>query len=170
MTLYDIDSKILSFLENGLVIDEETGEVFDSEAFQAEMETERRNKIEGIALYIKNLAAEVKAIKNEEKKLKARQLSKEKRIDFLKTMLLQSMQKHGERKYESALSTVSMRSSKSVQIDDSSKFMEWAERYTDEFLKYSAPSIDKTAVKNALMNGREIPGASIEAKDILIIK
>ena len=62
LSLYHIDQA----LEN--LIDHETGEVLDFDAFE-ELQMARDAKIEGIVCWTKNLAAEAKAIREEEKEL-----------------------------------------------------------------------------------------------------
>lgn len=52
MTLYEIDSAIMD------CVDEETGEIIDLEKLEA-LNIERDKKVEGIALAVKNYAAEV---------------------------------------------------------------------------------------------------------------
>lgn len=61
MTLYEIDSAIMD------CVDEETGEIIDLEKLEA-LNIERDKKVEGIALAVKNYAAEAKAIKEEGKR------------------------------------------------------------------------------------------------------
>ena len=51
MTLYEIDSAIMD------CVDEETGEIIDLEKLEA-LNIERDKKVEGIALAVKNYAAE----------------------------------------------------------------------------------------------------------------
>lgn len=68
MTLYEIDSAIMD------CVDEETGEIIDLEKLEA-LNIERDKKVEGIALAVKNYAAEAKAIKEEEEKLAKRRRS-----------------------------------------------------------------------------------------------
>lgn len=68
MTLYEIDSTIMD------CVDEETGEIIDLEKLEA-LNIERDKKVEGIALAVKNYAAEAKAIKEEEEKLKTARVS-----------------------------------------------------------------------------------------------
>ena len=74
MTLYEIDNEIRAFLDKMLdAVDEETGEIIDIDPAELEQLNEaREQKIENIALYIKNLEADAKAIKEEEKNLKAK--------------------------------------------------------------------------------------------------
>lgn len=54
MTLYEIDQAILA------CIDEESGEIIDADAL-AELSMERDKKVEGVALWIKNLRADAPA-------------------------------------------------------------------------------------------------------------
>ena len=62
MTIYEIDSRIAELL------DPDTGELLDYEAFAA-LQMEREAKIENMALWYKDLSAEAKAIRDEEKAL-----------------------------------------------------------------------------------------------------
>lgn len=59
-TLYEIDADIVN------CIDTETGEILDFDSLDA-LNMERDAKIEGVALYVKQLQAEAEAIKAEEK-------------------------------------------------------------------------------------------------------
>ena len=77
MKLYEIDEAILE------CIDEETGEVLDSEKLEL-LNMTREKKIEGVALWVKNLKAEEQAVKAEkqvfeerQRKLKSEILSRE---------------------------------------------------------------------------------------------
>ena len=62
MTIYEIDNRIAE------LVDPETGELLDYEAF-AELAMEREAKIENMALWYKDLTAEAKAIREEERAL-----------------------------------------------------------------------------------------------------
>ena len=68
MKLYEINSEI----EN--LVDTETGEIADI-AFFEQLSMERTAKIEGIALYIKNLDSDVTALKAEETALAERRVA-----------------------------------------------------------------------------------------------
>ena len=62
MKLYEIDQEIQKIFDS-MVIDEETGEVsLDTEALEA-LQEQRQNKLEGAALYVKDLEAMAKAIR-----------------------------------------------------------------------------------------------------------
>ena len=66
--LYEIDQEILD------CIDMETGEILDLEKLTA-LQMERERKLEGVALWIKDLNAEAAAVKEEADKLTARKKS-----------------------------------------------------------------------------------------------
>lgn len=159
MSIYDIDSAIVS------LIDEETGEVSDEEAFDA-LQMERDAKVENIGLYYKDLAAEAKAIKEEEASLAARRKSVENKAERLKKLLTYALQ---GQKFSSPRLKVSYRKSSTVELKDG--FTAWAEENADDLLTYSEPKPNKTAIKAAIKDGR-VPEnlAAIETHENLSIK
>lgn len=157
MNIYEIDAAILS------LIDEETGEIADFGAFES-LQMERSAKIENIALWYKNLAAESKAIKDEEKTLSERRRACENKAERLKKYLAEILQ--GE-SFKTPKTAVSFR--KSTAVETEPEFIEWAQKNKDVLLKYREPEPDKTAIKDALKEGAEIPYASlVERKNISI--
>ena len=80
MTLYEIDQAI-----QGLV-DPETGELMDYEAFAA-LQMDRDAKIENMALWYKDLMADAKAIKEEADTLNERRKALENKAERLKSYL-----------------------------------------------------------------------------------
>lgn len=159
MSIYDIDSAIVS------LIDEETGEISDEEAFDA-LQMERDVKVENIGLYYKDLAAEAKAIKEEEASLAARRKSVENKAERLKKLLTYALQ---GKKFSSPRLKVSYRKSSTVELKDG--FTAWAEENADDLLTYSEPKPNKTAIKAAIKDGR-VPEnlAAIETHENLSIK
>lgn len=161
MNLYDIDQALLA------LVDLETGEILDYEAF-SELKMAREEKIEGMALWVKNLDAEAKAIRAEEISLAERRKALEKKAESLKeylTMILDGG------KFSTARVACSFRKSKSVQITDEAAFiqaMEASQHY--EYLTYSAPKVNRTEITNAIKAGKEVPGALLIEKNNLSIK
>ena len=82
--LYDIDQEILD------CVDMETGEILDSEKLDA-LQMEREQKLEGVALWIKDLNAEAEAVKAEADKLTARKRALDNKITGLKMWLLTAL-------------------------------------------------------------------------------
>lgn len=149
MKLYEIDQAI-----EGL-IDPETGEVMDFEAFSA-LQMERGEKVENMALWAKNLTAEADAIKAEKNALADREKVARNKADSLKNYLARILS--GE-KFATPRVAVTFRKSSAVVVDDG--FVEWAREHADQFLKYSEPTVDKVAVRDAIKGGAVLEGARI---------
>ena len=88
MKLYEINAALEALLEQ---VDEETGELTcDMEQLEA-LSLERDEKLEGLALYCKNAAAEAEAIKAEEKTLAERRKRLENRAERARTFLSEQL-------------------------------------------------------------------------------
>lgn len=145
---------------------DENGEIIDIEAFMA-LDVERDEKIERTAMWVKELTAMEKAIKEEEDALKERRQAignkKERLCDLLTGVL------NGQ-KFSTAKVSIGFRKSSAVEVADG--FVQAAladDRYLD-YLKFKTPKPDKTAIKNAILNGVEIPGAAIVERVNMTIK
>lgn len=127
--------------------------------------------VEATALYIKELKAKASAIKIEKAKLELRQKSYENSAKRLEKHLLECMQNANRKKVETARVVVTTRNNaESVAITEESLFKEWAIKHDDSLLNYQEPTISKTAVKNAIKDGRDIPYAQIVRTQSVIIK
>lgn len=153
MTLYEINAAITD------CIDAETGEVIDFERLVA-LNMEREQKLENIALWIKDLTAEAAAIKAEKMKLAERQAAAENKAESLKVFLAEQL---GGQKFSTARCAVSFRRTKSVNVIDLWKLPE-------DYLRYSDPTPDKKALGEALKAGQTIEGAELVEKLSTIIK
>lgn len=166
MTLYEISESVLEAVNN-LQIDEETGEVINIEQLDA-VQAEFNEKAENVACYIKNRLSDITALKAEEKALAERRKSIEKETERLKKYLKESMQTVGKDKVSTARADISFRKSTSVNVDD--EFLTWAMDNHDEYLKYDDPKVNKTALKQAIQDGADIPYARIQTNLNLQIK
>ena len=168
-TLYELDQGIFEILEHGFnmaCVDMETGEI-DMEAAQQYLEAlqmERSEKVESIALFIKNLISDAAKIKEEEQNLKARREAKERKAERLKEYLKMSMLAQGDKKFETAKVALSFRTSKQVVVDDLEKL---DKAYLKGNITYAA---DKKAIKEAIDSGVTVEGARIEENQNLQVK
>lgn len=153
MKLYEIDEAILA------CIDTETGEIID-EARLDELEIEYNTKIENVGLWIKDLNAEAKAIKEEVDSLNGRRKVVENKANSLKEYLRYALD---GQKFKTPKLSVSYRKSKSVNIVSQ-------EAIPEEYLKSGEPTVNKTEVKKAIEQGQVVPGAEIVENQSIQIK
>lgn len=159
MTLYELNKQIEEAVENGFV-DAETGEILDDSALN-DLQMARDEKIENIAIMIKNYKAEAEAIKAEKMNLAKRQQVMENRAEWLKRYLASNLDP-GE-KVTTPRASISWRKSETVEVEDIWKI-------PDQYLKRRDPDPDKTAIKAALKAGEQITGAMLVTKNNLQIK
>ena len=163
MKLYEINYAIDGLLNDA--VDPETGEIlFDPEELD-KLQLEREVKLESLALAVKNLTAEGRAIREEEIALAERRKSLEKRAERAREYLEFILQ--GE-KFRTAKVAVSWRSSKRVTVDEG--FLAWAKRRGKRFLRMKDPEPDKTAIREALQSGEKIPHAAMVEETNMQIK
>lgn len=192
MRLFDIAKEHLELLDKFGEIEinvNEDGEPVDSEgnpidpvAYIAEQEnkllealTELKGdfdiKAESVSLYIKELEAGVKALGESIKNLQSRKKAMENKVEHLKAYLINSMDTVNETKIETDKVRISLRNNApSVVVYDEKAFINQYKGNRDDLLKYSEPTINKIAVKDALKSGEDIAGATLEAKRTVTIK
>lgn len=136
------------------------------------MEQDVQKKALNVAAYIANMTADIESIKQRERILSARRKSKENTVLSLKRYLINCMEAASLKKIDSPELCISVRNNaESVEITDTEKFIEWAQRYDhDNLLKYSAPEIRKSAIKPLLQDGANIPYAALTRTKSVIIK
>jgi len=124
-------------------------------------------KAQNVAYAIKNLEASAAAIKVAEQEMAARRKSQEKRAEHIREYLKTSMEVAGVSKITCPHFALKIRRNPaSVDV--------FEERLIpNEFMRQPEPpppQIDKTAIKEALKAGKEVPGASLAVGTRLDIK
>lgn len=142
MNLYQINSQIENF---EFKFDEETGEVTNIDELN-ELKINKNEKIENIALFIKNLRAEVKALDDEIKVLEKRMKAKKNKIDNLSSYL--EMALNGA-KFETSKCNISFRKTSKVVIDDEQSFIDLFKN-TEMVTTKQINTINKKEVKEYL--------------------
>lgn len=160
MKLYEI-APALRFALDDIVVDEETGEILSSDALHA-VEAQAAEKIEATALYLRELDAEARAAKEEADRMLARVKSMQKRSDYIKSMLLEAL--HATGKVKTARVTVSIRTTQAVEVSEGADL---PEAYTTV---KTTVSPNKVAIKQALIDGVEVPGCHLEARESVSIR
>lgn len=159
MRLYEIDAAIAALAD-------EDGEITDFEALDALL-MEKDRKVESIGCWIKDLAAEAKAIREEEKTLAERRQRTEARAERLKAYLGRVL--NGE-KFSSARCQIGWRTSTATVVEDEDAALRWAvnEKLTDCYTVKT--SLSKAGIGELLKAGREVPGARLEERQNISIK
>lgn len=148
MTIFEIDSRITD------LIDPETGELLDYEAFN-QLQMERREKIENMALWCKELTADAEAIKNEINVLTKRKQAKERRSTSLLSYIGRILD--GE-KFETPRCVVTSRRSKALQVDDNLSVVGWCrENGYEDCIVLEPPKISKKAISKLMKDGIDVP-------------
>lgn len=152
-TLYEIDAAIME------CVDAETGEIIDEEKLNSLL-MERDVKLEGVALWIKNLDSDAAAIRAEREVLEKRQKATENKAASLRAWLVSAL---GGQKFSTARVAVSYRKSISTEVDSESVAKKWCRKK----ITYTP---DKTAIKEALLSGVKINGCRLVEKQNIQIK
>jgi hypothetical protein len=160
--LYEIDQEILE------CVDMETGEIIDSWKLTS-LCMERERKLEGVALWVKDLSYEAQMIKEESDKLTARKKSLDNKIASLKAWLLWALD--GE-KLKTARCNVYQTHSQRVAVANEPELIKFLQTLEDpeKFLRFKEPELKKDEIKKALKDGTIIPGAELETTESVVIK
>lgn len=145
MTLYEIDQAILN------TVDPETGEILDIEALNA-LQMARTDKLESVALWIKNLQADAQAFKAEKEAFAEREKKALAKVDSLKKWLASACD---GQKFNTWRCAVTFRKSERVEILDETKIPQ------DYLTCKTTIAPDKAAIKEALKDGEIIEGCSL---------
>ena len=160
MKLYEINNALME------LFDPETGEITDVALWDV-LQMEREAKLEGVACWVKNLLADADAIKAEKDNLAAREKAARNKAERLTAWLERALD--GE-KLSTAKCAVSYRRSEAVEIVDEEAFVAYAQTECPDLLTIKAPVPNKTAIKEAMKNGREIKGAMLVTKQNMQVK
>lgn len=164
MTLYEIESEIQNLVDT--MVDPETGEIDDAVAEKlAALQIDRKTKLENMACALIGLKREKADIAEERKKLEKREKSVAKQIERLSGILQMALD--GE-KLKSPRVSVYYTHSEATEVDP--EFIEWAQQHSPDLLSYSAPTANRTAIKDFIKSGNELIYARVVAKTSMVVK
>ena len=156
MKFEDIQSEIDNILElDGAELTDEQKQAVDE--YLDALALQEADAVDGLCRYIRHLAAEAKAQREEARRL----ASKENSLNYLKAGLLVSMRRRGIEKVKGNAYKASIRKTPVVQIDDEDALPDEYKRTTVTV----AP--DKIAIRDALKIGATVPGARMATSETL---
>lgn len=154
MKLRDIENEISSILDlDEADLTEEQLAALDG--YLAELAGQESDKIDSFAQFIRLQSERASALDAESKRLARRAKSIERSINYLKGTYLGTMQEHGLKKVQGNVYSVSIRATPVVRIDDEAKVP------LDYWTIKETRSVNKTAIRDAIKLGAEIPGAAM---------
>ena len=160
MKLYEVNQMIEGIFEQ--LVDPETGEIVENEALLAQLDSlqmERSRILEYLAKLVLNTRSQMAALKEEEKRLKERRASLERKD----TRLMENLDREcaGE-KTDCGVATVCYRKTTKVEVGDDATAVSWLmETGHTQCYRVPAPEISKTEVKKLLAAGTEVPGVAL---------
>lgn len=169
-TIYELTEMMLQLMN--LLYDEEVDEDELLKACES-VEMEIEDKADGYAKVLKNMDADIKGLQAEERRLKERRQSLERRKVYLSHNLEQSMKAIGKTRFKTDLFSFSIaKNPAKAEVKDERAFIEWCEKNgRDDLLRFKAPEINKTALKDAILkDGEVIDGAEIVQTEGLRIR
>jgi hypothetical protein len=152
--LWEINQAILG------CVDAETGEIIDAEALES-LVMQRTEKIEAVALWIKNLLSDAAAIKAEKDALADREAKCRKKAEDLKKWLGLALE---GQKFSTSRCAVSFRRSETVEVADMALIPAELLRVKTEV------EPNKAAIKALLKEGREVVGCRLVENQNVQIK
>lgn len=158
MTLYEMTNStriLYEMLSNGDIDEKTFADTVEG------MGTEE--KLENYCKIIRQLEADAEAYKNEKDRLYKKQQSTEKSIARMKTAIVEFMHAKNEKKSQAGVFTVSLSTSKAVNVIDENKVPAC-------FLVEQSPKIDKKAIRELLMAGGGVAGCELKENEGVRIK
>lgn len=144
-SLYEIDKSILE------CIDQETGELIDFERFES-LQMERSQKIENVALWVKNLQSDALAYKAEKEAFAEREKAATKKAEQLKEWLAKVLE---GQKFSTGKCAVSFRKSTKLEVLDEFSIPD------DLMVKTVTVKPDVYAIKTLMKDGMVVPGCRL---------
>lgn len=152
-SLYDIKEEILA------CIDAETGEIIDPEKL-TDLAMQRDEKIENVALWIKNLESDAVAYRAEKEAFAEREKAAKQKAEGLKIWLANALECT---KFTTSKVAVSFRKSESVECEEG--------QIPTEFMRKKVEYLpDKSKIKSALKAGESVAGCRLLTKQNIQIK
>ena len=164
MTIYEITNDYLQLMQ--MMEDPELDPQTLADTMEG-IEGELEDKAESYGKIIKNIEGDIVALKAEKERLTKKIQTEENNLKRLKETLQFSMETTGKSKIKTPLFSFSIRKNAPAVIMDEP----YIENVPERFLKYSDPTINRTAIKEAIQNGEDLEGlAHLEQSSSLSIR
>ena len=160
MKLYEVNAEIEKLFEESF--DPETGEILISdEEFETRMsklQIEKKKILVYLAKLKLNMDSEIKALREEEKRLADRRH----RLEGKSGRILKILDRECGEKTDLEVVTLCYRKTDHLEVDDGKAAYEWLKEHKyEDFYTIPDPEIRKTEVKKLIKAGQEVPGTRL---------
>ena len=160
MKLYEVNQAIEGIFE--LLVDPETGELLPDENLLMQLDAlqmERSRILEYLAKLVLNTRSQMTALKEEEKRLKERRATLERKDDRLMAILDREC---AGQKTDCGVATICYRKTTRVEVGDDATAVSWLmSNGHNNCYKVPAPELSKSEIKKLLATGTEVPGVAL---------
>ena len=161
--LYDIVAELNAVLE--LEDSEDYADTIDA------IKLEFEEKVDNIACFMKQIKADIAAIKAEENNLKARRIAKEHKLDRLNKYVKEAMQSVDIKKIETARNVISVRkNAESVVIMNDEELISWLQDCGFGDYVRCTESVPKENIKELINRGIDVPFVEKKRSESVVIK
>ena len=126
-------------------------------------------KIEQMACMVKEMDRNAENLKAEAAKISERAKRVAKSSDRIKEYMAFCMRSTGKDRINTVRAVVSFRRSERLNVTDEAALRHWLFHH-DEYLNYKDPEINRYAIKLALKDGMDVPGAEVATFSNIQIK
>lgn len=161
ISLYELAAQYqrdLEYIQNSDLDEDQAIQLLES------MQGAIQEKAKNVAMVIRNMETTVEAIAAAEKEMAARRKSIDRKIDWMKTYLLENMERTGISKIESPYFVIALRD------NPESLIIEQDAEIPAEYYKPQDPVLDKVTLKKDMQLGVIVSGCRLERKKSVRIK
>jgi hypothetical protein len=161
ITLYELTEQYrrdLEYIQNSDLDEQQALELLET------MQGAIQDKAKNVAMVIRNMETTAEAIKAAEDEMASRRKSIERKMEWMKTYLLQNMERTGITKIESPYFVIALRD------NPESLIVETDADIPAEYWKPQQPTLDKAGLKKDIQLGLIVPGCRLERKKSIRIK
>ena len=162
-TLADIEHEIATVLAVPEELAEEDRQPLALDYLDS-LALQEAEKVDGVSYAVRKRKSQIEWLQNEERRLRSRRQSMERRLASFREYLAALMTHYGVRSLKGNVGSVSLRSTRSVAVDDIGSVPAGYKTVTVE----ERP--DKQALRQALLGGDDIAGARLVERETLSVR
>jgi len=164
LTMNDIQAEIRNVLESLESVDANEVDAHALDSYLEKLASQESEKVDAYGYVLRQQAARIQFLKDEEKRVQDRRKAAENALERMKSHMLHVMRSNGLCKVSGDTTTISLRKSTSVMVDNVSTL-------PSQFLRVKTTTDpDKEAIKKAIASGATVSGARLVESESLQVR